>query len=86
MRIGDILRYPAKPDPSLPEIDGLLNYFHEVRLDGCTLPKLDRGINPIASIRTVDGTRRPAVLIRGNPHRAGPILTPTGAPAVGAAR
>jgi hypothetical protein len=76
MRIGDVLRYPAKPDPLLPEIDGLINYFHEVRLDGSALPKLDRGINPIAPVRAVDGTRRPAVLIRGNPHRAGSILTP----------
>jgi hypothetical protein len=76
VRIGDILRYPAKPDPSLPEIDGLPNYFHAVCLPGCALPKLDRGINSIAAIKAVDGTRRPAILIRGNPHRAGSILTP----------
>lgn len=76
MRIGDILRYPAKPDPSVNEIDGLANFFHEVWLGGAALPKLDRGINPIASVAAVDGTRRPAILIRGNPHRAGSILTP----------
>jgi len=76
VRIGDILRYPAKPDPSVVEIDGLPNYFRAVYLDGAALPKLDRGISPIASVEAVDGTRRPAILIRGNPHRAGSVLTP----------
>ena len=76
MRIGDILRYPAAPDPSKATVDGLPNFFHQVALPGASVPKLDRGINPIAPVRAVDGTRRPAVLIRGNPHRAGSILTP----------
>ena len=57
-------------------VDGLPNFFHQVALPGASVPKLDRGINPIAPVRAVDGTRRPAVLIRGNPHRAGSILTP----------
>ena len=76
MRIGDLLRYPYTPDPSAPEVDGLPNFFNQVWLPGSPLPKLDRGINPIARVSAVDGTRRPAILIRGNPHRAGSLLTP----------
>lgn len=76
MRIGDVLRYPYKPDPSAPEVDGAPNFFHQVWLRDSALPKLDRGINPIAPVKAIDGTRRPAVLIRGNPHRAGSIVTP----------
>ena len=75
MRIGDILRYSAKADPSCAELDGLPNYFHAVRLEGATIPKLIED-NPIAPVRAIDGTRRPAVLIRGNPPRAGSVLTP----------
>ena len=53
-----------------------LNFFNQVWLPGSPLPKLDRGINPIARVSAVDGTRRPAILIRGNPHRAVSLLTP----------
>ena len=76
MRIGDILRYPYTPDPSATKIDGLPNFFNQVWLPGAPLAKLDRGINPIAQVSAVDGSRRPAILIRGNPHRAGSLLTP----------
>jgi Restriction endonuclease AspBHI N-terminal/Restriction endonuclease len=76
VRIGDVLRYPYPPDPSALEVDGLPNFYNRVWLPGAPLAKLDRGINPIAQVAAVDGTRRPAILIRGNPHRAGSLLTP----------
>ncbi len=37
---------------------------------------LDAGINPIASVHTIDGARCPAVLISSSPHKVGSSETP----------
>ena len=76
MKIGQIFRYarPYNKDPS--EIDGLPNYFHYVYTEGCKLPLLDSGINPIQKIQTADQPRCPAILISSSPHKIGSLETP----------
>lgn len=77
IRIGDILRYSSVLDPGLRLKDGLLNFNHITRSNYPKRSLLERGINPIAPVRLLDGTdRRPAVLIRSSTHRIGSDITP----------
>jgi hypothetical protein len=76
MRIGELYRYgrPYNSDP--PIIDGLPNYFNVTFTEGCKLPLLESGINPIQEVSAVDGKRRPAILISSSPHKIGSEETP----------
>ncbi len=58
--------------------EGYLNWFHLTRSPRETDVRmiLERGINPVAHLRAVDGTRRPAVVIRSSPWKAGSEDTP----------
>ncbi|PQZ74989.1 restriction endonuclease [Brevundimonas sp. MYb46] len=57
-------------------MDGFVNYLHATHLEGSPRALLERGINPIASLKTVAGLRRPAILISSSPHRVGSVQTP----------
>ena len=76
MKIGDILRYSRVSGVSAVEIDGVTNFWPAVEYPGHPTPQLERGINPIGLVKAVDGTRRPAILIRSSPHKAGSAGTP----------
>lgn len=76
LSIGQILRYPREFAPSVPTVDGVPNFWHVTHTDGFARPQLEKGINPMAAIKTAAGTRRPAVLISSSPHRVGSAQTP----------
>jgi predicted restriction endonuclease len=74
LRVGEVLRSAQNRDPSVPVIDEYRN-IHYVTASH-TLPQiqLSKGINPIA--RPKNGKRRPAILIRSSPWKAGTAETP----------
>lgn len=76
IKIGDIFRYGRPYDPGPEIIDGVKNYFHMSYSEGCRLPLLDSGINPIEEIVGPEGLRRPAILISSSPHKIGSHVTP----------
>jgi hypothetical protein len=76
MRIGQVLRYGQARSPKAPVVDGLPNFFFETVLPGSPIVAMERGIGGIAEVKTVDGLRRPAVMIRSSPHRVGSEATP----------
>lgn len=76
LRIGQVLRYARPYDPEPEVLDGMPNYFHLTHVPGCSLPLLDRGINPVQAVLARDGERRPAILISSSPHRVGSEGTP----------
>ena len=74
LRFGQLLRVPRPKQPAQALVDDLPNfYFVTVAPDG-TLSPLESGINGIAPVGR--GHRRPAVLIRSSPHKAGTEVTP----------
>lgn len=75
-QIGTVYRYTNLADPKPPTVDGLPNYFNVVYTEGYLLTKLNKGINPIASVATLDGTRKPAIAISSSPHKIGSEQTP----------
>jgi hypothetical protein len=76
LSIGQILRYPRAFEPQTQTVDGYSNFWHITYADGLARPQLEKGINPIASVRTASGVRRPAILISSSPHRVGSVQTP----------
>jgi hypothetical protein len=76
LSIGQILRYPREFSPTSPMIDGVTNFWHVTHLDSFARPQLEKGINPIAPVKTATGSRRPAILISSSPHRVGSAQTP----------
>ncbi|MEU1616184.1 hypothetical protein ABZ479_02645 [Streptomyces sp. NPDC005722] len=76
MRIGEVFRYTREKNPSVPIIDGYRNFHHATALPGRPRVLLESGINVIAKTRGSDGLRRPALLIRSSPWKAGTRETP----------
>lgn len=78
VHVGVTLRYPKPAKPSVPIIDGMPNFHHLTRDDraGAAMVILESGINASAMVSAADGPRRPAVLIRSSPAKAGTETTP----------
>lgn len=76
MKIGDVFRYSRPYSAEPVRIGSFVNYFHATLTQGCKLPLLDSGINPIAAVTARDGIRVPAILISSSPHRVGTKQTP----------
>lgn len=76
LQIGTVYRYSNSADPKPSVIDGLPNFFNAVYTEGCLLPKLTKGIFPIANVLASDGDRKPAILISSSPHKIGSETTP----------
>ncbi|HLG33875.1 MAG TPA: restriction endonuclease [Bacteroidia bacterium] len=76
LRIREIFRYPSPLNISTPEIDGYRNHFYVTDFPNHASVKWDSGIAGIAEVNTVDGKRRPAILIRSNPFKGGTEATP----------
>jgi hypothetical protein len=77
MRIGEILRYPAKISFE-DSVDGLSNWYFETRGPSgkkWSVVKLDSGINTSALGSSAD-SRIPYLAIRSSPHRFGTSTTP----------
>lgn len=60
-------------DPSVPVIDGCRNIHYVTASHALPQIQLSKGINPIA--RSKNGQRRPAILIRSSPWKAGTAET-----------
>jgi hypothetical protein len=75
VRIGDLLRDPLPKQPDQPTVEGLPNFYAWTRY-GIHAAPFGSGINPIRWADTVSGRRRPAVIIRSSPHKAGSAITP----------
>ncbi|MEU8625930.1 restriction endonuclease [Streptomyces sp. NPDC048669] len=76
MRIGEVLRYTSEKDPTVPVIDGCPNFHFVTDSPGHLRALLEAGINGMRRVRTDDGERRPALLIRSSPWKAGSVQTP----------
>lgn len=76
MRVGQIFRYAADRDPGPKIVDGYPNFFYSTQSPGHTRAMLERGINPIASVKAPDGERVPAIVLSSSPHKIGSADTP----------
>ncbi|MER6335470.1 HNH endonuclease [Streptomyces tendae] len=76
LRVGEVLRSAQNRDPSIPVIDGYRNIHHVTASSTLAQIQLSKGINPVAKVRAPGGRRRPAVLIRSSPWKAGTAETP----------
>lgn len=76
LRIGDVLRYPGTKDVATPTIDGFANFYFTTNSPGHKRALLEAGINPVAKVKSITGLRRPVVLIRSSPWKAGSEQTP----------
>ncbi len=57
-------------------IDGHPNIHHVTASERLAQIQLSKGINPIAKIKAPGGPRRPGILIRSSPWKAGTAETP----------
>jgi hypothetical protein len=76
LQVGKVYRSARPYDASCSVVDGLDNYFYYTHTPGENFPLMESGINPIASVLTVEGSRLPAILISSSPHRYGSEGTP----------
>ncbi|MFF1872962.1 restriction endonuclease [Kitasatospora herbaricolor] len=74
--MGDVLRYTAAKDTAPAAIDGFGNFYFVTDSPGQKRALLEAGINAMAKVKTGEGMRRPAVMIRSSPWKAGSEQTP----------
>ena len=77
IQVGETVRY-ARTSSFEALYEGYLNWHHLTRSPRETDPRmiLERGINPVAPLSAVDGVRRPVIVIRSSPWKAGSEDTP----------
>ncbi|MGW8330973.1 HNH endonuclease [Streptomyces sp. NPDC055897] len=76
LRVGDVLRSSQNRDPSIGVMDGYPNIHHLTASQVLAPVQLSKGINPIAEVKVARVARRPAVLVRSSPWKAGSAETP----------
>ncbi|MGW6310166.1 HNH endonuclease [Streptomyces niveus] len=76
LRVGEVLRSGRNTDPDEQVIEGYRNIHHVTASKDLAQIQLSKGINPIAKVKATDGPRRPAILIRSSPWKAGSDETP----------
>ncbi|MBO2461445.1 restriction endonuclease [Actinomadura violacea] len=76
LRFGEVYRYAASKDPVPPAVDGFPNFHHITQTPGAPRVQLESGIDVPALCEGADGKRRPVVLIRSSPWKAGSEQTP----------
>ncbi|MFI1563893.1 restriction endonuclease [Streptomyces sp. NPDC020490] len=76
LRVGQVYRYASGKDPDPPTLDGHPNFHHVTHSPGLKRALLEAGINGMAKVNGPDGVRRPAILIRSSPWKAGTEQTP----------
>jgi hypothetical protein len=76
IKIGEVLRYPKPATPAKKVLDGCRNFYHVTSMQGVPVVQIESGISRVAQVRTAEGHRRPAVLIRSSPHKVGSLETP----------
>lgn len=76
LQVGQVLRYPREKDVTRPEVDCFDNFNFVTHSPGQPFALLEAGINAMAQVSAADGNRRPSVLIRSSPWKAGSEETP----------
>ncbi|GGS31320.1 hypothetical protein GCM10010285_07280 [Streptomyces pseudogriseolus] len=76
IRIGQVYRYAKGKDPRPVELGGYPNFHHVTHSPGLNRALLEAGINRMAQVGSPDGMRRPVILIRSSPWKAGTEQTP----------
>ncbi|MGI5340046.1 restriction endonuclease [Streptomyces sp. CA-181903] len=76
LRVGQVFRYASSKDPAPADLDGYPNFHHVTHSPGLKRALLEAGINGMAKVAAADGKRRPAILIRSSPWKAGTEQTP----------
>ncbi|CAL9541925.1 hypothetical protein SUDANB120_04263 [Streptomyces sp. enrichment culture] len=76
LRVGQVYRYATGKDP-LPEVlDGYPNFHHVTHSPDMKRALLESGINGMAKVATPLAPRRPVILVRSSPWKAGTEQTP----------
>ncbi|MFF3787609.1 restriction endonuclease [Streptomyces sp. NPDC001933] len=77
LRVGEVFRYASGKDPKPTFIEGFRNFHHATYTPGAKRALLESGINGMARLVKGAGSgRRPLVLIRSSPWKAGSEQTP----------
>lgn len=76
LRVGEVLRSSRNREPSIEVMDGYPNIHHLTASQVLAPIQLSKGINPIAEVKVARVARRPAILIRSSPWKAGSVETP----------
>ncbi|MEV8287467.1 HNH endonuclease [Streptomyces niveus] len=76
LRVGEVLRSGRNTDPDEQVIEGYRNIHHVTASRDLAQIQLSKGINPMAQVKAAGGLRRPAILIRSSPWKAGSVETP----------
>ncbi|WP_199485427.1 restriction endonuclease [Actinomadura craniellae] len=76
LKVGQVYRYARGKNSESPVLDGHPNFHHVTRTPGLPTVQLESGIDGPAAIKAPEGRRRPAVLIRSSPWKAGSEQTP----------
>ncbi|WP_254710701.1 restriction endonuclease [Streptomyces lunaelactis] len=76
LRVGQVFRYASGKDPKPTELDGYPNFHYVTHSPGLARALLEAGINGMAKVSASDGPRRPVILIRSSPWKAGTQQTP----------
>ncbi|PJJ02807.1 restriction endonuclease [Streptomyces sp. 2333.5] len=76
LRVGQVFRYASGKDPNPPTLDGYANFHHVTHSPDLKRALLESGINGMAKVSAIDGERRPVILIRSSPWKAGTEQTP----------
>src|SRR5262245_6397821 len=73
---GQIVRYDKTFSTEVAQVDGLPNFVHITRSSLPTMALLEKGINTLSPASTLEGERKPAILIGSSPHKTGTDQTP----------
>ncbi|MFH8223477.1 restriction endonuclease [Streptomyces sp. NPDC018057] len=76
LRVGQVLRYSSAKDPTEPVLAGYENFHYVTNSPGHKRALLESGINGMAKVSANGRQRRPAILIRSSPWKAGSEQTP----------
>ncbi|MFF8764457.1 restriction endonuclease [Nocardiopsis dassonvillei] len=76
LRVGEVLRYPRDKEPGPARVGGYPNFHHVTHTPGHKAVQLEAGINGAALVSATDRDRRPVILIRSSPWKAGTAQTP----------
>ncbi|MFI8238536.1 restriction endonuclease [Streptomyces sp. NPDC085866] len=76
LRVGQVYRYASGKNPDPPILDGFPNFHHVTHSPKLPRALLEAGINGMAKVHTLHGDRRPVILIRSSPWKAGTEQTP----------
>ncbi|MFF0642092.1 restriction endonuclease [Streptomyces tendae] len=76
LRVGQVYRYATGKDPRPAELEGYPNFHYVTHSPQLKRALLEAGINGMAKVVSPGGSRRPAILIRSSPWKAGTDQTP----------